>query len=381
MNAFSARTRAGFRRPASGRVWSRQTWTTALLVGLPVAALISAVTLDLRLPDGLFDFRIYRLAGVAVWHGHNPYVTARSILDHGPIGFVYPAPAALAMVPFGLLPFVVAGALFALITTAAVVVTLWALDVRDIRCYGVALIMAPVSTAITTGTVSTLMVCAAALAWRYRNRVVVPALVLAGSLMLKPLLWPIVIWFAATRRWRAAALTALTACAGTAAGYAALHINGLQSYPSLVKASTTVEAAGSYSLDGLLSRLGAPAPLVIPYVIGAALLVAVCLVSRRDEQRAYVLAIAATLVLTPILWVHYFSLLLIPLAFSSRRLTRWWFLPVLMWPINAKAPQATALDVGLIWWMAVVALAARPNVIRGRSGSQPTLRLWRVRTP
>lgn len=336
----------------------RRNWSTAALLFLPVAALVTAVVRDLDKPDGLIDFRIYRLAGSAVLHGHSPYASPHSILAHGPIGFVYPAPAAWVMAPFSLLPFQLAAVCFTLLTTAAVVATLYVLGVRDLRCYGVALFMMPVSTAITTGTVSTLLACAAALVWRYRNSIVVPSLALAAALMLKPLLWPLAIWLAATRRWRSAGLTVLAAGVGTIAGYAALHINGLHSYPALVRATTTIEGRGSYSLYGLLSRLGLPAPLVVAYAIGAMLLVAMWVLARRDERLSFVAAIAATLALTPIMWVHYFSLLLIPLAFGSRRLSWWWAPPVLMWFVNAKPADASPASITLVWWLVLLTLAA-----------------------
>jgi alpha-1,2-mannosyltransferase len=382
MNAFGdARSRAwpSMRVPASvlgmgsrGLVRSGAlgTWRgrlRALLVALPMLALVSAVIGQLRYAEGLFDFRIYRLAGLAVAHGHNPYWSPQSILVHKSGGFVYPAPSAWAMVPFGLLPFTVAGLSFCVLTTAAVVVTLRVLDVRDIRCYSVALAMAPVSTAVTTGTVSTLIACAAALTWRYRERPLVSALALAASLMLKPLLWPVLIWLVATRRLRSAALTVLIAGAGTAAAYAALHINGLESYPALVRATSAVEGGGSFSLDGLFTRLGAPAPSLPPYLVGAVLVVWLWRDARRNERRAFLTAIVATLMLTPIVWVHYFSLLLIPLALGSPRLSGWWWLPVLMWLVNDKAPDATAPTVAAVWVLALLTFAATTSDARAKS--------------
>lgn len=331
-------------------------WATGLLVLAPFAGLVTACVRNLDKPRGLIDFRIFRLAGRAVAHGHSPYHLHLGLLAHETVGFVYPAPAALAMVPFGVLPFPVAALGFAAITTAAIVVTLRILGVTDPRCYGVALCMMPVSTAVTTGTVSTLVTCAAAVVWRYRDRIVLPALTLAAAIMLKPVLWPVAIWLAATRRWRAALLTAATACAGTALAYAALHINGLRSYPTLVHAATTAEGARSYSLYGLLSRIGSPAPLTVAYLIGAALLVAMWVAARRDARLGFVLAIAATLALAPIVWVHYFSLLLIPLALRERTLSWWWSLPVLMWFVNAHAMDASPTTTILVWWLALLTL-------------------------
>ena len=56
-------------------------------------------------PDAYWDFHTFWRAGNAVLHGVSPYPPARaSVLAHEN-SFVYPAPAALAMVPFALLPF------------------------------------------------------------------------------------------------------------------------------------------------------------------------------------------------------------------------------------------------------------------------------------
>jgi hypothetical protein len=89
-----------------------------LLTWIPVTMLTSAVVSNLRRADGLPDFRIYRLAGVAVLHGHSPYASPATIHSVGTAGFVYPAPAAWAMAPFGLLRFDVAAVIFVVIATS-----------------------------------------------------------------------------------------------------------------------------------------------------------------------------------------------------------------------------------------------------------------------
>jgi alpha-1,2-mannosyltransferase len=331
---------------------------TLLLTLAPAVKLTLDVADNLRRPSGLPDFRIYRHAGAAVLHGHSPYAAASTIHSVGTAGFVYPAPAAWVMVPFALVRFQVAAVIFVVIATLAVFGTLWLLDVRDIRCFGVALALMPVSTAITTGTVSTVLTCATALVWRYRDRVVVPALCLAGALMLKPLLWPVVVWLAATRRWRAAALSCVAACAGTALGYVALHIDGFRSYPVLVKAATLGEGDDSFSVYGMFLRLGVPAAQASAEVAGAAMLVGVWLLARRDERLSLVAAVVATLVVTPILWLNSFSLLLIPLGLASSRLTWWWALPWLVWLVGPSAYDASLGSIGLVWVVAAVTLSA-----------------------
>jgi hypothetical protein len=335
----------------------RRLLVLVLLVSLPAGRLVSDVMDNLSRADGLPDFRIYRAAGAAVLRGESPYSPLASIHSVA-AGFVYPAPAAWLMTPFALLESHAAALLFVAIATAAVLATLRVLDVRDLRCYGVAIASMPVSTAITTGTVSTLLVLCAALVWRYRHRVASPALALAGAVMLKPLLWPLAIWLAATHRWRAALVATLAGTAGMAAAYAALHVNGLREYPALVRAATAAEGDESYSLFALLSRVGAPTPLLLANVIGVAMLAGACLLARRNEPLSFVVALLAALALAPILWVNSFSLLLIPLCLASRRLTWWWAPPVAMWLVGAVAFDAPAYTIAIVWLLAGLTLGS-----------------------
>ena len=55
-----------------------------------------------------------------------------------------------------------------------------------------------------------------------------------------------------------------------------------------------------------------------------------------------VLCIGLCLLATPVLWTHYFALLIIPAALSRPRLGPLWFLPLVLWvcPINPNPWQA-----------------------------------------
>jgi hypothetical protein len=335
-----------------------------LLLFCGVGRLAADVRDNLSRASGLPDFRIYRLAGRAVLHGQSPYAQLGRIHSVASAGFVYPAPAAWAMAPFGLLGFRTAAVLFVLLATAAALAALRLLGVRDLRCYGAALLLMPVSTAITTGTVSTFLLLAAAVVWRFRERTVVPAAVLAAALLLKPLLWPLAVWLAATRRWRSAALTAAAAAAGTGLAYAFLHLDPLASYPRLVRAATAAEGADSYSLYALLARAGAPAPLVVAEAAAAPFAAVLWLFARRDERRGFTAAIAATLALAPILWVNAFVLLLVPIAFARPRLAWLWALPVLLGPLGLHAYDPPAASLALVWVVAAAAFAQEAGARR-----------------
>ena len=59
---------------------------------------------------------------------------------------------------------------------------------------------------------------------------------------------------------------------------------------------------------------------------------------RRDARQALGLTIVLMLVASPLLWAHYFSLLLIPLALRRPRLSVVWALPLLMWLMPPRQP-------------------------------------------
>ena len=71
--------------------------------------------------------------------------------------------------------------------------------------------------------------------------------------------------------------------------------------------------------------------------LGGALLVACVVLARRgDDLRSFTCAVAATLALSPIVWLHYLVLLLVPLAIARPRFSVVWLLPILLW--SARDP-------------------------------------------
>ena len=66
--------------------------------------------------------------------------------------------------------------------------------------------------------------------------------------------------------------------------------------------------------------------------VGGALLVLCFLYARGgDEVRSFTCAVAATLALSPIVWLHYLVVLLVPLAIARPRFSLLWLLPALLW--------------------------------------------------
>ena len=288
-----------------------------------------------------FDFAIFLKAANDVRSGESPYVDPETVSDDAPAPYVYPPLLAIVLIPATALPDEIAGSspvgvLVSLLLVACVVGALLVLDVRDWRCYPVALLYPPTLENIEYGAVGPVLALLVALAWRYRDRVVAASVALGGAVVLKVFLWPLLVWLAATRRWTAAVDAAALAFGLALASWAVIGFDGLGDYPDLLRRLSEVEAENSYSAFAILVALGLPATLarVLVVVAAAGLLVLAWRVARgsRDhgegDRRAFVLALAAGFVLTPILWLHYLVLLVVPIALARPRLSALWFVPL-----------------------------------------------------
>ena len=100
------------------------------------------------------------------------------------------------------------------------------------------------------------------------------------------------------------------------------------------------------------------------FVIGGALLVGCVLFARRDDDaRSFTCAVAATLALSPIVWLHYLVALLVPMAILRPRFSLLWLLPVLLW-VSPKPGYAEGLPTvmpALAAAIMVTVLLARPR--------------------
>jgi alpha-1,2-mannosyltransferase len=268
-----------------------------------------------------------------VWAGRDPYAgaTAGSLLRG--VSFVYPPLAALLALPLAPLSAGLAGAVAAAGLMAAAAATLLVLGVRDWRCYGALFGSYAVLGAVQTGNLTLVVGLGAALAWRWRDRPWPAALALAVPLALKLFAWPLLAFFVVTRRTGTAVRALAVAVALDLAAWAVIGFAGLGGFPHRLSVLERLQAPRGYGVMALAPHLGAGPALgrALSLVAGAALLGGAAAVARRadGERRAFVLAVAATLVLSPIVWLHYLALLAVPLAVSHRRLHWTWLVPML----------------------------------------------------
>ena len=110
-------------------------------------------------------------------------------------------------------------------------------------------------------------------------------------------------------------------------------------------------------------------------VVGGGLLGGCVAFARRgDDARSFTCAVAATLALSPIVWLHYLVVLLVPIAIARPRFSALWLLPVLLWasprPGYAEGFQTFLPAIAVV--ILVTVLLARPaqrsRGHRGRRG-------------
>jgi alpha-1,2-mannosyltransferase len=313
-----------------------------------------------------FDLRVFVKASDEVLDGRDPYVRAETISGPSDAPYAYPPVLALALTPLAALPrhvhdVYVPGVLVSLALIAAVVASLYLLDVRDWRCYAVALLYPVTIETVEYGAVGPILLLLVALMWRFRDRAASSGAAAGGAVVLKLFLWPLAVWLVLTRRLRAAAAAVATAILLAVVSWAVIAFRGIEDYQHLLRRLVDVEAENSYSAYAVLRLVGLgelPARVLV-LVIGAALLV-VAWRARDDDRVSLGVVIAAALVLTPILWLHYLVLLLVPIALARPRLSLLWLLPLVLtifelldwyrgWPRgDAKALVSVAVVVVVV---------------------------------
>ena len=325
---------------------SRPGLATMALVFLAVTAMVGLTALSAA--EGLlaWDVRFaYLPAAEAILSGDSPYPALDDPILEEQKGYVYPPQLLFALVPLTPLPVGVASALVAAGLVALLLLTLRVLEVRDVRCYAAALLWVPSISGVLLGNVSIPLAFALAVTWRYRDRVWPPAVALGLSVSAKLLLWPMFVWLAATRRLRTALVAVALGLLVTLASWAAIGFAGFTSYPDLLRELSRIQAERSYSFLGIAEELGLGSVVgnALVFVVGGALLVGCVLFARRDDDaRSFTCAVAATLALSPIVWLHYLVALLVPMAILRPRFSALWLLPVLLW-VSPKPGYAEGL--------------------------------------
>jgi Glycosyltransferase family 87 len=361
----------------------RTAFVRVLFGVVPVAVTVALVVFEIHTNALALDMRVaYWPAASRLLHGASPYAVTRHDIAIG-WAFVYPALSAVVFAPFAWASNALAQVLWALALLACVPAVLYALDVRDFRVYGVTLLWLPVFVGWQGGNLTLPLTLAVALTWRWRARPMPAGLLTAAAISLKPFVWPLGLWLLATRRWRAAAWALVWGVVINLISWAIVGFNEIGVYLHLSSEVTHALWMSGYSMMAVAHHLGlrrtaAEELLIVVSAVVAACVLYVGLLKRR-ERDALVLAVLLMLLASPLLWSHYFALLLVPLALSRSRLSPVWVVGLLMWPMPPRKPVHGWEEV-LAWSLTAiciaVALSRRPGGMEGRDelwahGPQP----------
>ena len=292
---------------------------------------------------GLADFRhelwpaAHRLLNGASLYGRDWQHISQAV------AFPYPPTTAVAFLPLALLPRTAAGMLYLVVNLAAIPATLAVLRVRDRRLYGVVLLWAPVVAGWQSGNLSLLLGLGIACLWRERDRPVVAGVLVAAMISLKPFIWPLGLWLLLTRRWSAARCAAVFALLFNLVAWALVGFSQIDAYRRLTASVAHAMYRHSYTILNLGLHLGLGQAVAYALAITAAMATAaLCVVValRRDERSVLALCIALAMLATPVVWSHYFALMLIPLALTHPRLGPLWLLPIALWMCPAGSGAA-----------------------------------------
>ena len=323
---------------------------------------VRAADYRLSVDEAPHDLAVFLRAASAVLDGNSPYSFRADET------YAYPPLLAFLVSPFEALGVDAATVLWTLLSLTAIGTALWLLGVRDWRCYCLTALYPTTRSAVILGTVGPLLLLAVGVAWRWRDRLLAAGAAAGAAVALKLFLWPLAVWFGVLGRTRTALAAVGFALAFVFVPWAAIGLAGIGDYPDVLRRLADDEATASYSVEALGVRAHLPetAAAILSLLVTVGLLVLASLVARdrrrtpRDrEVAALTLCLAAALAASPIVWMHYFLLLLVPLALIRPRLSPLWLVPFAYWPLGLAAwPGGDAQKLGVALATTLVLIAA-----------------------
>jgi alpha-1,2-mannosyltransferase len=314
-----------------------------------------------------YDFRAYHQAIVRLLNGQPLY--DMSYTQTGGFGlFYYPPTFAPLLVPFGFIGESPAIWIWIALSIVAFLVGVAILPVsRAVRWWIVVLagLSFPFVYGVKLGQVGPVLFLLMAIGWRWIDSPIRlgASAALGAAIKLQPGL--VLVWALLTRRFPAvvagvvvlAVLAVLaTLLAGTGAWSDFLTLVRTVSDPITTPQNLTPGAA--------VYQLGVPEGTASVVQIASTVLVLVLVIAAirwATDEASYLATVVATQLVSPILWNHYATLLLLPVAYLLAA-GRWWALAIPLvtaWPLVGVTPPAAYPIVFWITLAAVVLVGAR----------------------
>jgi alpha-1,2-mannosyltransferase len=347
---------------------------------LPIVAILSmALGLFIGLAgagDTLgYDFRAYHKAIVRLFDGGPLY--DMSYTQTGGFGlFYYPPTFAPLLVPFAFLAERIAIGVWIGLSIAAFLAGTAVLPVsRTVRWWIVLLagLSFPFVYGVKLGQVGAVLFLLMAIGWRWLDSPIRLGAsgALGAAIKVQPGL--ILVWALLTRRFRAviagaAALIVLAIAATLLAGPGAWT-----DFLTLVRTvSDPIATEHNLTPGAVAYQLGAPSGAAsLVQVVSTLGVAAVVLAAIRwsSDEASYLATVVASQLVSPILWDHYGTLLLLPVAYLLAA-GRWWAVAIPLvtaWPLVGVTPPFV---YPVVFWVALVAVVIVG--LRARRSAEPS---------
>jgi len=345
----------------------------AMAMGVAGAVLLVAALAVFSSSTGYsYDLAAYLSAAARVAAGGTPYQpqTLSGPFNPGPAGlYLYPPPLAVLLAAVsGLAPSAVEAGWW-LLRVGLLIAGCAALPVPRWVRGGVLLVLAvsyPTLIDLNLGNVSLLVLVTSCLAWRWLDRPASGRLT-ALALALRPTLVVLPIWWLIRRRWQPLAWTIGAGLALVVLTLPFVGLGGYVDYLTVVRnlshvtgVTHNVDLASAALLLGWGPDIVQPA-LIVQYALG---LGACGLALRQDREAGFVMVTVASLLLAPLIWVHYLVVLALPAALLAARGYR----VAILLPLLGWLPEP-ALPLVAIAGAYLPLLAARRPSSQRRSGA------------
>jgi hypothetical protein len=158
---------------------------------------------------------------------------------------------------------------------------------------------------------------------------------------MKLFLWPLALWLALTRRLTGLAVAAAAAGVASLAGWWLVGFSELPRYLETMERHAALNDGDGVSLAALAANVGVPGSQVLALAAGLGAL-AVAWALRFDHLGSFAWALTAAVLASPMVWWHYYALLLVPLALAVPRWSVAWLAPYALFPHAADAAAGVA---------------------------------------
>jgi hypothetical protein len=309
------------------------------LLGLSVLGLAATMWIG-RSPGWAYDFHAYYDAALRLIGTGTPYQqeTLSGAFRPGPYGlYLYSPPLAMLFVPLTWLGENAAVMTWLLLRIGLLALTCALMPVsRPIRLasVGIAALSLPFLFDLNLGNISLIVTFFAVVAWRWLDKPI-GAVAVAASIALRPTMGLVVGWWLLRGKWRPVAWTAIAGAFIFVTTLLFIPLRLWFDYLTVLRNVSDVTGVfRNFDLGSSVLLLGGPSwaaslALYAGYAIAA---VAMIFSLRRDRELSYVVTAMATILVAPLLWDHYLTMLLLPAAFLASRGRTWaLLLPLLCW--------------------------------------------------